>query len=81
MHCADVQTYTRMGHRELAREWRVETDWEMTEPKEPKPALGQNDIVSSNDSERVGCGGIEFLDEIWYRLVTLVIAESKAGMP
>jgi hypothetical protein len=31
-------------YRELAREWRVKTDWEMKEPKEPKPAPGQNGI-------------------------------------
>jgi hypothetical protein len=33
--------YTRLGRRRLAREWRLELDWEMKEPKEPKPSLGQ----------------------------------------
>jgi len=41
-HRADVRTHTHthtwVGRRELAREWRVETDWEMKEPKQPKPA-------------------------------------------
>ena len=51
MHYTDVQThtYTRVGCRELAREWRVETDREIKESKEPKPALGQSDIASSNE--------------------------------
>jgi hypothetical protein len=39
-----------VGRRELASEWRVETDWEMKEPKQPKPALGQNGIASGNES-------------------------------
>ncbi|KAK3065103.1 hypothetical protein LTS18_010256 [Coniosporium uncinatum] len=34
--------HTRVGRRKLATEWRVETDWEMKEPKQPKPALGQH---------------------------------------
>jgi hypothetical protein len=38
VHRADVRTQTREGRRELARKWRVETDWEMKEPKQPKPA-------------------------------------------
>jgi hypothetical protein len=29
VHRADVRIHTRVGFRELAREWRVETDWEM----------------------------------------------------
>ena len=40
VHSSDVRTHTRIGRRELAREWRVETDWEMNEPKQPKPAMG-----------------------------------------
>jgi hypothetical protein len=48
-----------VGRRELAREWRVETDWEMKEPKEPKPALGQN--------------GLEFSDEICCCLVREIV--------
>ena len=35
VHRADVRTHTRVGRRELARDWRVETDWEMKEPKQP----------------------------------------------
>jgi hypothetical protein len=35
VHRADVRTHIRVGRRELAREWRVETDWEMKEPKQP----------------------------------------------
>ena len=48
VHRADVRTHTRVGRRELAREWRVETDGEMNEPKQPKPATGQNGIASGN---------------------------------
>lgn len=48
VHRADVRTHTRVGRRELAKEWRVETDWEMKEPKQPKPASGNNDTVSGN---------------------------------
>jgi hypothetical protein len=40
-------THTRVGRRELARDWRVHTDY--GKPKEPKPALGQNGIASSNE--------------------------------
>lgn len=43
-----------MGRRKLAKEWRVETDWEMKEPKEPKLAPGQNSIASSNE-KAAGC--------------------------
>ncbi len=49
VHRADVRTHTRVGRRELAREWRVQTDWEMKEPKQPKPATGQNGTASSNE--------------------------------
>ena len=46
-HRADVRTHTRVGRRELAR--RVETNWEMKEPKQPKPAPGENSIASGNE--------------------------------
>ncbi|KAI5863308.1 hypothetical protein GGS23DRAFT_566343 [Durotheca rogersii] len=49
VHRADVRTHTRVGRRELAKEWRVETDWGMEEPKQPKPTLGQNGIASGNE--------------------------------
>lgn len=49
MHRADVRTHTQVGQRELAREWKVETDWEMKEPKQPKPAPGQIGIASGNE--------------------------------
>ncbi len=49
VHREDVRTHTRAGRRELAREWRVDTDWEMKGPKQPKPARGQNGIVSGDD--------------------------------
>ena len=49
MHRAYVRTQTRVGRRELAREWRVETDWEMKGPKQPKPAKGENGIASGNE--------------------------------
>ena len=49
VHRADVRTNTRVGRRELAKEWRVETDWEMKEPKQPKPAPEQNGIASGNE--------------------------------
>jgi hypothetical protein len=44
-----TDTHTRVGRRELAREWRVETNWEMKEPMQPKPAPGQNGIASGNE--------------------------------
>jgi hypothetical protein len=49
VHRADVRTHIRVGRRELAMEWRVETDWEMKEPKQPKPAPGQNGIASGKE--------------------------------
>src|SRR5437016_8881210 len=49
VHRADVWTHTWVGRRELAREWRVETDWEMKELKQPKPAPGQNGVASGNE--------------------------------
>ena len=49
VHRADVRTHTRVGRRELAREWRVETDWEVKEPKQPKPAPRWNSIASGNE--------------------------------
>jgi hypothetical protein len=49
VHRADVRTHTRVGRRELAKEWRVETGWEMKEPKQPKPAPGQNGIAPGNE--------------------------------
>lgn len=49
VHRADVRTHTRVGRRELAREWRVETDWEKKEPKQPKPAPAQNGTASGNE--------------------------------
>lgn len=49
VHRADVRTHTRVGRRELAREWKVETDWEMKELKQPKPAPGQNGIALGNE--------------------------------
>jgi hypothetical protein len=48
-----AQMYTRAGRRELAREWRVETDWEMKEPKQPKPAPAQNGTASGNEEAAV----------------------------
>jgi hypothetical protein len=48
VHRADERTHTRVGRRELAREWRAETDWEMKEPKQPKPAPAQNATASGN---------------------------------
>jgi hypothetical protein len=53
VHREDVQTHTRIGHRELSREARVETDWETKEPKELKPALAQNGIASGNKEAAV----------------------------
>jgi hypothetical protein len=53
VHRVDVRTHTRVGHRELAREWRVETDWEMKEPKQPKPAPAQNGTASGNEKAAV----------------------------
>ena len=73
MHRADVQTYTRVGRRELAREWRVETDLEMKEPKQPKPAPGQHGIAS-------GRGDVEFSDEICYRLVRKIVTFGNSGI-
>jgi hypothetical protein len=65
VNCADVQTHTRVGCRELAREWRVETDWEMKEPEQHKQwyCVGQ----------RVGRVSVEFSDEICYRLVREIV--------
>jgi hypothetical protein len=53
MHRKDIQTHIRVEHRELSREARVETDWEMKEPKELKPALAQNGIASGNKQAAV----------------------------
>jgi hypothetical protein len=39
-------THTRVGSRELAKKGTAETDWEMKEPKQRKPALAQNCISS-----------------------------------
>ncbi|TRX96528.1 hypothetical protein FHL15_002800 [Xylaria flabelliformis] len=50
VHRADLRTHTRVGRRNLAREWRVKTDWEMTEPKQPKPTShGTNGTTTSNE--------------------------------
>jgi hypothetical protein len=49
VHRADVRTHTRVGRRELARAWRVETDWEMKEQKQPKPAPTQNGTAPGNE--------------------------------
>jgi len=46
VHRADVRTHTC---RELAREWSVETEWEMKEPKEPEPAPAQNGTASGHE--------------------------------
>ncbi len=42
------RTHTRVGRRELAREWRVETDWEMKEPKQPRSAPRHNGTALTN---------------------------------
>jgi hypothetical protein len=44
-----THTHTQVGRLELVREWRVETDREIKESKEPKPAPGQSGIASSNE--------------------------------
>ncbi|GAW19312.1 hypothetical protein ANO14919_087980 [Xylariales sp. No.14919] len=49
VHRADLRTHTRVGRRNLAREWRVKTDWQMTEPKQPKPTRGTNGTATSNE--------------------------------
>lgn len=49
VHRADLRTHTRVGRRELARAWRVETDWEMNERKLPKPNTGHDGIASGNE--------------------------------
>jgi hypothetical protein len=69
VHRADARTHTRVGRRELAREWRVETDWEMKEPKEPKPALGQNGL----DFQR------RYAVVLFARSLCLVTAESTCS--
>lgn len=38
------------GRRELAIQWRVETDWGMKEPKQPKPGPGQNGVATRDRS-------------------------------
>ncbi len=48
MHRVDVRTHTG-GTSRAGEEWGVEADWEMKEPKEPKPVPGQNSIASSNE--------------------------------
>ena len=55
MHRADIWTRTRVGRREieLAREWRVETNWEIKEPKQPNPALAQNGTAWDNEEAAV----------------------------
>ncbi|KIV98496.1 uncharacterized protein PV09_09698 [Verruconis gallopava] len=42
VHCEDVRTYAKAGRRKLAREWRVDTEWEMNEPRLPRPTPEQN---------------------------------------
>jgi hypothetical protein len=69
VHCEDTQTHTRVGHRELSREARVETDGEMKEPKELKPALAQNGIASGNKQ----AGGVDFSDESCFRLLREIV--------
>ncbi len=49
VHRADIRTHTQVGRRKLVREWRVETDWEMKEPKQSKPAREQSGIASGNE--------------------------------
>jgi hypothetical protein len=49
MDRAGVQTNKRVGRRELVREWRAETDWEMKKLKQSKHAPGQNGIASGNE--------------------------------
>jgi hypothetical protein len=46
---ARIYEYIQVGRRELAREWRAETDWEINEPKQPKPAQEQSGIVLGNE--------------------------------
>lgn len=48
VHRADERTHTRAKRRELARNWRVETDWQMKEPKQPKPDPGHDGPPSDN---------------------------------
>ena len=50
VHRADARTYTRVGRRKLAREWRVETDWEMKELKQP--SLLRNKLVLRRATSR-----------------------------
>ncbi|KAI1748827.1 hypothetical protein F4782DRAFT_343870 [Xylaria castorea] len=49
VHRADSRTRTRVGRRNMAREWRVKTDWEMREPKQPRPTRGTNGTTTSNE--------------------------------
>jgi hypothetical protein len=46
--CTD--THTRVGCRELAREWRVETDWEMKEVGDGGIEFS-DEVVTFGDSE------------------------------
>ena len=47
--CGCTDTHTWVGRRELVREWRVETDWGMKEPKQPKPTWEQSGIALGNE--------------------------------